>query len=213
MKQIDQLKKENPLILAVVFLVIVIGLSYGLRERPKEMSGVTTYDVEIHYTDGSTRIISGDKGLLSIFRGTTPLTVVDDTGRPIEEISYTVKVKVTYTGIFYNGKITGTITTQVNDATKDTYAYTKTYAPGTKMPNGNNIIVVTGSVTKYGLQDWGRSGSNSLKVVNQAKVDIWFDDNTQDSKTGQGGFVITYEIIADGGITSVDTTVSPGFLY
>ncbi len=214
MKNIErEVKNMNPLLLMIIIIVVGMGLAYGFRGR--ETTGISTNDVTINYDDGSSRMISGDPSIWNKIRGTTLSTVVDDTGKKIESVDFTYKVKVKYSGNFYAGSITGSIKYIVNWQTKDTKTFSKTYSQSNPMPNDKWITVSTGSITKYGLDDWGKDGDNTFRVTNDAVVEIVWDDAEKSTKSGYSGFQFTYTMLAgaQGQIEGVETQIDHGFLY
>ena len=206
-------QKWGPLIIAVLVVAVLSGIAYRMRLIPQiddtdpDTESTLSFAVEMVYEDGTTRTIEPDRGgLLSVLK---PLTILDDTGKVIIDINYLVTVQTSYTGDFYAGSIQGTMTTQVNDATQDI----DTFDRQGSFESGEVVRVRTVSLSHYLLRDWGKVGSNTLRVVCQVTVEVVFEDGSTDSMAGQGGFVVNYTEAYDSGITAISVTVSPSFLY
>lgn len=203
--------KWGPILIGLVVVAVLTGVAMRYRLIPEidptETVSKLAMALEMVYEDGTTRIIDPSSGgFLSLMR---PLSILDDTGKELSEINYVVKIQTKYTGQFHAGSIHGTITYQVNDVTKDSHDFESLVDFG----SGEWVRVETGGLTKYALRDWGKIGSNSLRIICQATVEVVFDDGTVDSMSGYGGVVVTYQETSDSGITALSITVSPSFLY
>lgn len=211
--------KENKYIIAVAMIVLVaVFMGLGARMRKTDIQGLSTFDLEITYTNGETRTISGEPGLMELFRQATPLTVVDDTGRAIEDISFVAKIKVNYEGTANQADVWGVVSTYVNDQPVSERSYDLDYTNTRRLPNGDWIRTMTGSFSKYALDDWGNKGQNTLRIIHTVNVDVLFEDGKTDSKDGQGGAVMTYNIedtqtTSTSGITALSATIKPDILY
>lgn len=202
--------KWGPLLVGLVVVAVLTGVAMRFRLLPgdtDETQGTVSMALELVYEDGTSRIVDPSSGgALSILK---PLSILDDTGKPLSEVNYVVKVKTTYTGTFYAGSIRGNVITQVNDVSKDTHSFNTQ----PDIPSGVWVRVISGGVTKYALEDWGKTGQNSLRFVAQVTVEIVFEDGTVDSMTGQGGVVVSFDKTSDSGITALSVSVTPSFLY
>ena len=206
--------KWGTVFIAIVILAVLTGVAYRLRlfpgddETDLDTESALSFAVEMVYEDGTTRTIEPPKeGLLSVLK---PLSILDDTGKVITDVNYIVTVQTSYKGAFYAGSIHGSIITQVNDVTRDINNFDKQVS----FESGEVVRVMSVSLSHYLLRDWGKVGSNTLRVVCQVTVEVVFDDDPDpDTMAGQGGFVINYTEASDSGITAISVTVSPSFLY
>lgn len=193
----------------IVLILIGTAAGYYLKSGSFAAQSETTLALTIHYEDGSTRTI--DPSANPIF---PQLAVLDDTGKPFRELTFLTKISVAYEGTAISANIQGTVDIFVNDGKKDSVPFKYTSVPASE----KWITVMTGSLSASILEDWGKAGENTLRIVAPTTVTMSFADGNSDQKTGMGGVVMTYNVDAaappaGSQISAIQIKVSPSLLY